>query len=64
VIDPRKPTTPDRHRFHCPCGEPLSGPTEDDLVRTAYAHLSSVHPELVGKYSREDILMLAAFESS
>jgi hypothetical protein len=63
VSTPREPSTSDRHRFHCPCGEPLSGPTENELVNVAYAHLRSAHPELVNKYSREDILSLAAFES-
>jgi hypothetical protein len=43
----------------CPCGERLTGADEDELVASAQAHLAEVHPELVGEYSRDDILTLA-----
>jgi hypothetical protein len=45
--------------MYCPCGERIVGPDDDELVRRAEEHLRTAHPELVGKYSREDILVFA-----
>ena len=45
--------------LQCPCGELIVGSDEDDLVEKAEAHLAGVHPELAGRYGREEILFLA-----
>ena len=43
--------------LNCPCGEAITGDTEDDLVEKAQAHLSEVHP---GRdYDRDAILFMA-----
>jgi hypothetical protein len=44
---------------HCPCGKDVEGATDDDLVENVEAHISADHPDLVGKYSREQILEMA-----
>jgi hypothetical protein len=46
-------------RLQCPCGETLEADDEDTLVAGAQEHLEAEHPELAGKYTREDILFLA-----
>jgi hypothetical protein len=46
-------------RLQCPCGETLEADDEDTLVARAQEHLAAEHPELAGKYTREDILFLA-----
>lgn len=43
----------------CPCGKFLQGKDEDELVELALEHLRAEHPELVGRYGREEILFLA-----
>lgn len=43
----------------CPCGESLTGDTEDDLVEVAFAHLRAQHPDLAESYEREHILFMA-----
>ena len=43
----------------CPCGEELQGGTEDEFVAVVTEHVSDTHPELVGKYRREDMLSRA-----
>jgi predicted small metal-binding protein len=45
--------------FHCPCGVNVEGETDDELVENVQAHVSSDHPDKVGRYSREDILGMA-----
>jgi hypothetical protein len=45
--------------MQCPCGELIRGKDEDDLVKKAQEHLADKHPQLVGAYTREDILFLA-----
>ena len=45
--------------MHCPCGKDVEGETDDALVENVEAHVADAHPELVGKYSREDILSMA-----
>jgi predicted small metal-binding protein len=42
--------------FHCACGVDVAGETDDELVANVQAHIASVHPELVGEYSTEQIL--------
>jgi predicted small metal-binding protein len=44
---------------HCPCGKDVSGESDDELVANVEAHISEDHPDLVGKYSREDIVGMA-----
>jgi predicted small metal-binding protein len=44
---------------HCPCGTNVSGETDDELVKNVEEHLAESHVDLVGKYSREDILGMA-----
>ena len=44
---------------HCPCGTNVEGETEDALVENVQAHIAADHPDLVGKYSREQIVEMA-----
>jgi hypothetical protein len=44
---------------HCPCGTDVAGATDDELVANVEAHLTSDHPDMAGKYSREQILAMA-----
>lgn len=44
---------------HCPCGKNVEGETDDALVENVQAHIASDHPDLVGKYSREQIVEMA-----
>ena len=43
----------------CPCGETLTGDTEDDIVAAATAHLHERHPDMADHYEREHILFMA-----
>ncbi|MQY28112.1 MULTISPECIES: DUF1059 domain-containing protein [Nocardia] len=44
-------------RINCPCGEYITGETEDELVSKTKAHLSEKHPG--HDYSRDEILFMA-----
>ena len=44
---------------HCPCGTDVAGETDDDIVSKVEEHIASDHPDMVGKYSREQILEMA-----
>ena len=44
---------------HCPCGTDVQGETDDALVENVEAHISADHPDMAGKYSREQILEMA-----
>lgn len=44
---------------HCPCSKDVEGETDDALVENVEAHIAADHPDLVGKYSREEILGMA-----
>ena len=46
-------------RIVCMCGYVIQGGDEEELWRNAQAHMSVLHPELVGKVTREDILAQA-----
>ena len=48
-----------RKVVNCECGQTVRAESEDDLVAKVEAHVSSNHPELVGKLSRADILAMA-----
>jgi len=41
---------------HCPCGTDVEGETDDQLVENVQEHVRSHHPDMVGKYSREQIM--------
>jgi hypothetical protein len=43
----------------CPCGEILTGDTEDDIVEVSQSHLRERHPDLADVYEREHILFMA-----
>jgi predicted small metal-binding protein len=44
---------------HCPCGTDVAGETDEELVENVQAHIASTHPELVGKYSPQQIVSMA-----
>jgi hypothetical protein len=44
---------------HCPCGTDVQGESDDQLVENVEAHIASDHPDMVGSYSREQILGMA-----
>jgi hypothetical protein len=44
---------------HCPCGEVVEAETDDELVAGVEQHVQDKHPEMVGQYSREQILSMA-----
>ena len=44
---------------HCPCGKNVEGETDDQLVGNVEQHIESDHPDMIGKYSREQILEMA-----
>ena len=44
---------------HCPCGVNVEGETDDELVENVEAHIVEDHADMVGKYSREQILEMA-----
>jgi hypothetical protein len=54
----------DHRQLRCPCGDLLVARADDELVHVAQAHLESEHPNLSGRYTKQDILTLAAFENS
>jgi hypothetical protein len=43
----------------CECGEVARAETEDELIAVVERHVAEQHPELVGRFSREDILGMA-----
>ena len=45
--------------LRCPCGEIITAESEDELVDKANSHLAAEHPDLAGKYSRDEILFMA-----
>ncbi len=59
MIDPKDPKK--TYEFHyvldCPCGQVLTGDTEDDIVEVAQAHLGAEHPTM--SYGPEEILFMA-----
>ena len=50
-------------QFHyvldCPCGQVLTGDTEDDIVEVSFAHLREKHPDMAESYEREHVLFMA-----
>ncbi len=45
--------------LQCPCGDSLTGDTEDDIVEVSFAHLADKHPDMADAYEREHILFMA-----
>jgi predicted small metal-binding protein len=43
----------------CPCGQTITGESDDELVTNVEAHIQSDHPDMVGTMSREQILDMA-----
>ncbi len=46
-------------RINCICGYVVKGEDDDELWVKAQEHMSTDHPDLVGKVTREDILAQA-----
>ena len=44
---------------NCECGHAVRGSTDDELIANVEKHVNEVHPELVEKLSREDILAMS-----
>jgi predicted small metal-binding protein len=40
--------------IHCECGYVARGATDDEVLDVVEEHVRTVHPELVGKVSRQD----------
>jgi predicted small metal-binding protein len=40
--------------IHCECGFVARGATDEEVLDAVEAHVRAVHPELVGKISRQD----------
>jgi hypothetical protein len=45
--------------LNCPCGESLTGASEDEIVDVSFAHLREKHPDMADDYEREHILFMA-----
>ena len=45
--------------INCECGEVVKAETDDELVGQVERHVQAVHPDLVGRMSRDDILAMA-----
>lgn len=45
--------------LNCPCGEALTGLTEDEIVDVSLAHLGEKHPDMADTYEREHVLFMA-----
>jgi len=54
---------PSQREYHyvlrCPCGQTLTGDTEDDIVERSFEHLRETHPDMADHYEREHILFMA-----
>lgn len=46
-----------KRNLSCPCGAPIVGEDEDDLVQKTQQHLAENHPD--HEYSRDEILFIA-----
>jgi len=49
-------------KIDCPCGETVSGESDEELVANVEQHIQDRHPDLVGTMSREQILGMAQTE--
>jgi len=48
--------------INCECGAVVRAESDDELVAKVEAHVDTVHPDLVGKLGRDDILGMAEEE--
>lgn len=48
--------------IHCECGSTVAANDDDSLVGRVEEHVRQVHPDLVGRMSRDDILAMAEEE--
>jgi hypothetical protein len=48
--------------INCQCGATVRGENEDELVAAAQQHMETEHPNLVGKFGREQLLAMAKDE--
>jgi predicted small metal-binding protein len=46
-------------KVDCPCGETVTGESDDELVSNVEAHIQEKHPDMVGTMSRDQILGMA-----
>jgi hypothetical protein len=44
--------------YSCDCGHVVRGETVEAFIADMEAHIDQVHPDMVGKLSREDMLAL------
>jgi hypothetical protein len=45
--------------MQCPCGQQITGETDEQFVANVQDHINENHPELAGKYTDEQILARA-----
>lgn len=45
--------------YSCDCGYVARGETAEEFIADVEAHVDQVHPDMVGKLSREEVLALA-----
>jgi predicted small metal-binding protein len=43
----------------CPCGQQVTGETDEEFVENVNRHLQESHPDMAGKYTPEQILSRA-----
>jgi uncharacterized protein (DUF2164 family) len=43
----------------CPCGTRVEGESDEQLVANVQQHITDEHPDMVGKYSSEQVLEMA-----
>lgn len=43
----------------CPCGTTIEAEEEEGFIAAVEAHLVEQHPDLAGKYEREQIMFMA-----
>lgn len=48
--------------IRCECGYVTRGETDEELVGAAERHIRSDHPDLVGRFGREELLAMAEEE--
>jgi predicted small metal-binding protein len=48
--------------INCECGEVVRADSDDELVAKVEDHVTTSHPELVGKLGRDDILAMSEEE--
>jgi predicted small metal-binding protein len=45
--------------INCECGFKVRADSDDELVEKVEAHMTEVHPDLVGQVTRDEILAMA-----